>query len=279
MNNKIVDYHVHSTNSADAEDSLFTMCHRAVALGIAEIAFTEHIDFDPTDPTYGGFDYARYVDEIAQAREEFAGKLIIHKGVECDYQEQYEDELEDFLSRHEFDYVLGAAHYADGLLLETKHTVYFPSRTERESYTAYFRTLRSAVASGMFDAIAHLDLCKRYGCLYYGPFHPTEYADILEGILENMIRNGTALEINTSGLRQIPEETYPGVELLKMYTDVGGKHVVTGSDAHSAAHLGSGLTESFKMISEAGLELVKLPRKRETLSEPVISMKPRRNEQ
>jgi histidinol-phosphatase (PHP family) len=118
------------------------MCRRAIDLGMSEIAFTEHVDFEPTDPTYGGFDHSRYMGDIAEARQEFGDRLIIHAGVECDYQDRYRRELEAFLSDKDFDYVLGGAHYADGLLLETHHETYFPKKTEREAYTAYFDTVR-----------------------------------------------------------------------------------------------------------------------------------------
>lgn len=260
MTARITDYHVHSNNSGDAEDSVLTMCRRAVELGMSEIAFTEHVDFEPTDPTYGGFDHARYMDDIAEARRDFGDRLIIHAGVECDYQERYQSELETFLSDKHFDYVLGGAHYGDGLLLETHHQTYFPNKTERKAYTAYFDTVKSAVGSGLFDAIAHLDLCKRYGCLYYGVFCPSEYEDILSEILGEVIRQGLALEINTSGLRQAVREPYPGREMLNMYARLGGKSVVLGSDAHRASDLGGGLSEAREMAAKADLEVISLPR-------------------
>jgi histidinol-phosphatase (PHP family) len=83
----------------------------------------------------------------------------------------------------------------------------------------------------------------------------------LSEILGDVIRQGLALEINTSGLRQAVREPYPGVELLGMYARLGGKSVIVGSDAHRVSDLGAGLSEAREMAAQAGLEVISLPRR------------------
>jgi len=52
---KFVDYHVHSNFSCDGKSTLFEMSQRAIDLGIEEIGFSDHMDFEPKDWGLGFF--------------------------------------------------------------------------------------------------------------------------------------------------------------------------------------------------------------------------------
>ena len=92
-----IDYQTHSFRSHDGLASLADQCRRAVAIGLDEIGFSEHKDFDPDDPLSSYFDYDRYRAEIEAARTEYGARLKIRAGVEIDYQKKYEAEIADFL--------------------------------------------------------------------------------------------------------------------------------------------------------------------------------------
>lgn len=249
----MIDYHVHSSYSGDAPATLADMCARAVEIGLTQIVFTEHIDLNPPDDwTNFSFDYDKWLFEIETAREKYAGRLRILAGAEVDYQPSYHSEIVDFLGDNQFDYVLGAVHYACGIILED-HEHYFSEKSARDAYLPYFEVLYAAARSGLFDTIAHLDICKRYGVLYYGPFDLEEFRPEVEDVLKAMIENGTALEINSSGLRQAPGETYPSIDVLKLYAGLGGKAVKIGSDSHRVEHLGGGMSDALAVISDAGI--------------------------
>src|SRR5258708_33812926 len=106
-----IDYQVHSHRSHDGKASTREQCLRAVEIGLDEIGFSEHKDFDPADPVADYFEYDRYAQEIARAREEFAGTLTIRMGGEVDYQRWFEDRIRDYLAAHTFDFVIGPVHY------------------------------------------------------------------------------------------------------------------------------------------------------------------------
>ncbi|MHA2347036.1 MAG: PHP domain-containing protein, partial [Candidatus Hodarchaeales archaeon] len=91
MPHNFFDYHVHSCHSSDSEASILDMCRKARQIGMKEIGFSEHVDFDPHDWGYGYFDYERYTTDIDRVRELFSDTLIIRKGVEVDYQQWVED--------------------------------------------------------------------------------------------------------------------------------------------------------------------------------------------
>src|SRR5580658_561480 len=114
-----VDYQVHSLRSHDGKASIMEMCERAAAIGLDEIGFSEHKDFDPADPVVDYFDYDAYMQEILQARERWEGQLKIRAGVEIDYQIWFEDKIANYLDSHPFDFVLGSVHYVNRVMLMT----------------------------------------------------------------------------------------------------------------------------------------------------------------
>jgi histidinol-phosphatase (PHP family) len=253
----VIDYHVHSVHSGDARAGIREMCLRAVEIGLTEIAFTEHIDFAPTKWSNTGFNYKTWRDEISSARDEFSRQLTIWAAAEVEYQSKYHDQVAAFLENHSFDFIMGSAHYVGDVIME-EHERYFTGKSQKDAYIPYFEAAADAVETGFFDVLAHPDLCKRHGFLYYGPFVVEDFRPELERLLSAVIRHGMVIEINTSGLRQSPKETYPGIEMLKLYKELGGKHVSVGSDAHRVEQLGAGLDVAMGMAGETGLVLKKL---------------------
>ena len=268
MNNPLVDYHLHSTCSVDGFSSIADYCQRASELGFVEIGFCEHADFDPRDWGYDYFDYPAFRRQIETQRERFGRSLSVRAAVEVTYQASKEQEIALFLADKRLDYVIGSVHLvedaasltADWAMISEaegcKH--YFEQRTVQAAYRPYFAELRRAAASGLFDVIGHFDLVKRYGVSYYGPFDPAAFAYGIHDILKLMVDKGVGLEINTSGLRQPPRETFPGLAVLKRYRQLGGEILTVGSDAHSAADLGRGIAQAVALARQAGFRAVAL---------------------
>jgi len=224
-----------------------------VRLGLSYLCLTEHKDFDPQDLCFGHFHYEKYSRDVAACQQRFNPRLKLLKGVEVDYQRRYERQIRAFLAATEFDFVLGAVHYIDGLSIFDDLLERYDADT---AYRRYFAAVREAVASGFFDAIGHLDVIKRYGVCRYGPFDPHRYAEEIDAVLRALVETGTGLEINTSGLRQPPAETFPGLEVLRRYRELGGEIITLGSDAHHLPHLGYGIEEALEMARAAGFKAI-----------------------
>ena len=67
-----------------------------------------------------------------------------------------------------------------------------------------------------------------------------------------LVETGTALEVNTSGLRQAAGETYPSAAVVARYELLGGTRISAGSDAHQKDAFASGLEAGYGVVAAAG---------------------------
>ncbi|MCC6728902.1 MAG: histidinol-phosphatase [Chthonomonadales bacterium] len=245
------DYQVHTRLSHDGRCTIIEQCERAVTLGLEEIGFSEHKDFDPADPVVDYFDYDRYAAEIAEARTRYAGRLTIRMGVEVDYQRWFEDRIAAYLSNHRFDYVIGSVHYAGGAMLMTPE--YTVGRDAETAYRVYYEAVRDSVDSGLIDILGHLEYANRRGVPAYGAFDPAPYRAIVSDLFARMAARGVALEINTAGLRQGAGSFYPCVEHVALYSASGGRLLTLGSDSHHPDDLAADYAVAARAAWDHGL--------------------------
>jgi histidinol-phosphatase (PHP family) len=262
-----IDYQVHSFRSHDGRASIAAQCARAVEIGLDEIGFSEHKDFDPSDPVVAHFDYEEYVREIEAARREFGSALKIRAGVEVDYQRWFEDEIAVYLGSHAFDFVIGSVHYVDRAMVMTAE--YNRSRDARAAYRDYFAAVRDSVNSGLFDIVGHLEYANRRGVAAWGPYRADEYREELNALFDCMIERQTALEINTAGLHQNIGLTYPTAETAALYAERGGSLLSIGSDAHHPDQLGHAYGTAARIALAAGLSSVSIWENRRRGSVPL----------
>lgn len=253
----LVDLHVHSSCSADGESSIGDYARRAIALGFREVGFCEHVDLDPRDQDCGYLDMMRYDQEIADARR-WAPQVALRQGVELSYQARREDDLRAWLATRAWDFVVTSVHmvdYADGwaIISEPGTTgAYFAVHGQRHAYAPYFDELHRAAQSGLGDVLGHFDLVKRFGVRHHGPFEAEAFEEEIRAVLRAAIHSGMGLEINTSGLRQLPGEPYPALTVLQWYRELGGEILTFGSDTHHADNLGAGLAQARALAQAAG---------------------------
>src|SRR5207247_5432721 len=93
--------------------------------------------------------------------------LSIQLAVEVGYLPGHEDWIRELARRHPWDYLIGAVHYvSDSWDLDNpKKISEWKDRDPFEVWSAYFERLTMAAESGLFDIIAHADLCKKF-CFY-----------------------------------------------------------------------------------------------------------------
>lgn len=253
------DYHVHSDCSVDCDEPMAATCRSAIAASVTEIAFTDHVDFEPADESTGYYDAERYFAQLDQVRAEFGEQLTILAGAEVDFNTRRAHQVKAFLDQHAFDFVIGSVHFylpAGGGEAEMIYPGIFANRTSDEVYTAYFDQVREAASTGWFDTIGHLDFPKRYAPETHRDYDPFRYRQSYEAVFLELIRTGTAFEINTSGLRKAAQAGLPGPAVVRWYAEAGGSRITTGSDSHVAGTIGSGVSTTLTMLRLCGIEEV-----------------------
>lgn len=251
----LVDLHLHSTFSPDARVTVEQHCRTAQSLGIRRIGFSEHLELDPSDKGYGYLNYPAYLAEIRRCRELFSGRLEITAGVEVTWLPELEQQIRTTLeAMPDLDHVTGSVHMVDGGNMTDPREVgdFFKRRTAAEVYGPYFELLGQVAVCGLFDILGHFDVAKKFGVTEYGPFEYRQWAHLADPVLEQAAAAGLVLEINASGLRQYPNETYPAADVLDRFRQLGGAGVTLGSDGHVRRHGCCGLDEAAAVAAAAG---------------------------
>ena len=107
------DFHMHSRVSFDAHETGESMAKAALAAGLKEICFTDHLDYDPLGKMgVLSFDTESYNAEYDQL--EVPG-LIIRRGMEFGMTVDNRGQFQKDLQRRPFDFVLGSIHFVDDL--------------------------------------------------------------------------------------------------------------------------------------------------------------------
>ncbi len=250
-----LDGHLHTDRSADSEVPIDLYAAEAVARDIRELAITDHIDFSPILPNYG-IDVGERERVVRRAAERWGPHGVdIRFGVEVTYESDREEEIREHLHRTPYDYRIGSVHVGpDSPYHASRVAAWVAGKSLAEIVRPYFAEVERAVRSGLFDTLGHLDFVKRYLFPHVTPAQLGDAPELYDGVLRALVETGTTLEVNTSGLRQRASETYPSAAIAGRFRDMGGRRVITGSDAHLAASFAFGLEEGYRALADAGFE-------------------------
>ena len=226
-------------------------CKAAIEKNLAEICFTTHFDTNPVLPSksrsicvegqmlpHSIENLKAYVDAVENARGEYY-PLAVKCGIEVGFYPGCERETSELFRKYRFDYKLGAVHeVGDFDLCTEEHYKRFHLKVGLDDLAdRYFALVKEAAETGLFDALAHLDLYKKYGLEYYGKEVLIIHRDRLGPVVESMVNHDVGLEINTSALRKGHSEYYPSMDIVNMARKAGVKIVAIGSDAHKPEQL------------------------------------------
>jgi len=265
------DYHVHTTRSADCDTPIEESCKAAIAAGITEIAFTDHVEHELADMSYGYYDYHGFMEDVSRVRERFGDRLTILAGAEVDFNTRIRDEVGEWLDTHPgYDFIIGSCHYGDNG--EIIFPEYFDHRSVQQVFEAYYVQLIAAAETGWFDTLGHIDLPKRYAPPAAGDYDPLACEDLLRQLFSVLIEKNRSFEINTSGLRQAPKTSMPAGQIVGLYTSMGGKLMTIGSDSHFAHHIGNGFEETLAMLQLCGITELSSFRQRKRTQVPIASL-------
>lgn len=252
----IADYHLHSSFSEDSETPMADQVEAGMAAGLEELCFTEHMDMDyPETPELpaGSFDLDTdaYLEEFRKCREEYGDRIRMKFGVETGLQPQILEENAKYVRSYPFDFVIASQHLCHGQ--DPYYPSFFEGRDQDAAMRDFFQcTLDSVSAYSDYDVFGHLDYMNRY--LPHGNYRYSDHAEIIDAILEEIVRRGKGLDVNTKALYAGRGFTNPSLEILRRFRELGGEIITFGSDAHKPDQMGYGFDQAQEIARAAGFD-------------------------
>lgn len=254
----LVDYHTHPDRLQEAVPleqqrehyvaSMREYAERAVALGLAELGFSEHIyrlslapGVVPWSTIAARGDIAAYVEAVLAVRAAFSGAtapLVIRLAMEVDIVPATVSLLQAALPLYPFDYILGSVHRIPDLAEEAD-----PEAT----YAAFYGAMQWAAESGLFQSIAHPDRMHRK----LKPVAPAFLEAQMAEAAATLARQNVCAEVSGYGIRSAHTGMDPNPAFLRLCFE-HGVCITLGSDAHRVEVVGGGLPGARDLAWQAG---------------------------
>ena len=187
------DFHMHSQVSFDGHETGEAMARAALARGLREICFTDHLDYDPRGQMGKlDFDTAAYNSEYDSL--EIPG-LKIRLGLEFGMDAHNVAQFKKDLKRRHFDFVLGSIHFVDDL--DVYYPEYWQEKTVFQAERRYLEaTLESVRLLEDVDVLAHLTYIGKTTSHHAPRAVPfAEHAELIDEILRVLAAKGKGMEL------------------------------------------------------------------------------------
>lgn len=264
----LADYHVHSVCSFDADSKakMADMARAELSRGISEVCFTDHSDIGSPETIQLGPNHftlpRNQAKQFADAMERAPDGITITLGLELGEPNHDPARAKRIYIMPEYDFILGSLHN-----LRDERDFYYLKYTSLEQcyelYDSYLDELIEIANLGCFDVMAHIGYCLRY--MHKQGFDAEvtmdRFGDKVDTLLHALIENGKGIELNCADLVTGGREdpllcTFPSVEILRRYRELGGDIVTVGSDAHNLKAAGVGVAEGTELLLANGFRYV-----------------------
>lgn len=256
------DQHIHTRYCGHAKGEIVDFVRAALQIGMHRICFTDHLYryyLSPEDRKahwdWGIPEQAmdQYVNDILKAQKEYP-EIEIRIGIEADYVEGREAELEKALSSYPFDYVIASIHCLPELGWE--HIVEYKALSSLEMFERYYGALAKAGATGLFGGLGHPDFVWRY---FRWPVEESDRAwCVAEDFLSKIAgHKEVCIEANSNAVIWMQDKTGEEKNLFeKFFKEVAKKKipVIMGSDAHRPLLIANAFGEMIELLSAAGIK-------------------------
>jgi len=249
-----LDAHVHTELSHDSAVVIDAYAQRAVDLGIAELAITDHVDFAPSAPGFGSSTFEQRERYVRDAAERWADHgVAIRFGAEITWDSQWAEAIRDHLANHAYDFVIGSVHvYRDSPYAADHVAAWVAGKSLPEIVRPYFDEVAAGARTGLFDVMGHIDFVKRFLAPHVTAADLAAAPELYTPILDALVASGTGLEVNTSGLRSPAGAAFPAPDVVARFRELGGRAVSIGSDAHLEDSLAWALDDGYASAWDAG---------------------------
>lgn len=245
---------MHTDFSGDSTATPESMVEGAIEKGLSGICFTDHLDYDYPEDIDFDLNLPAYWEKINELQNRYQHQIAILFGVELGIQSHLSERLDMVTHAYPFDYVIGSSH-----LVHNKDPYYprfYEGRPEEEAYREYFESIYENLHLSFrdFDSYGHLDYTVRYGPNKNQFYNYETYADILDAILERLIKTDIALEVNTAGFKYGLGHPNPTEAIIRRYKELGGKLITIGADAHKPEHIAYDFYKMPELLKSCGFD-------------------------
>ncbi|WP_430971657.1 histidinol-phosphatase [Sunxiuqinia rutila] len=242
----LVDYHMHTVLS-DGKNTYEEMIERAIAIGLDEIGFSDHVGLKAVDWAVSPVDIPVMTEQILELREKYRSQIKVRYGIEMDYFPGREAEIQEIISQLPLDYVIGSVHFIGDWNFDTDKSLYGKWSND-ELYHIYYDLIQQAAKSGLFDTIGHLDIIKKFQI-----YPESDQSELIEDTLSVIKEHDLVVELNTGGLDRPCAEFTPSPEIV---TRCYHHHIpmTLSSDAHGADQIARHYESALNLMKRVGFE-------------------------
>ena len=245
------DSHVHTEFSADSEMKAQEALREAEKQGLG-LVFTEHLDYDY--PAAGKEEFIFDPEAYWAAYEPLRADGTLSLGVEMGMMASAREKNAAFVRRVPFDFILASIHFLDVKDLYYPET--FEGREKGEMYHEYFTVMRDEIYAHPFiNALAHIDYIARNSTFDNPEISYGDFSDDIDAVLRALVETETAIEINTRRLSP-PRGIKELAPVYRRYSELGGRYVTIGSDAHVPEGVGRNYDRARGLARAFDLQIV-----------------------
>ena len=253
MEQRRMDYHLHTLHSMDGRQTVDELCASMVAKGVQEICLTEHIEPGHPDPAMDVPPiWDVLFDEVAAARRTYP-MLKIRTGVEIGDNPLLRPQIKTMLDDLPLDFRLLSLHLVNGVDCYDIQD-YFGGKTRAQAYREYAEAKAESILDWTdFDSVAHIGYAAKYSA-YEGQERALVYEDapdVFDAILRHIIGLGKCLEVNTSGFGSTGD-TLAHSSIIRRYIELGGECFTFGSDSHGVERNYADIERAKDMVRALG---------------------------
>lgn len=250
----LADYHTHTAFSPDGKYTMDELAERAVAIGLDELCFTDHIDpyywkvFTPREE----HPWQDMREAFKSTVERYGDRLKLRFGAEIgEAYWDFERAERIFSGAPDLDFLIGSVHMAarrcgafDLYFIENRDEAYYHNVID-----GYMEEMAVLAQWEKIDVLGHLTLPLRYINEHHGHHLTFErHMHQVEDVFRIIIPKGIGIECNTNrGNGCLPDPS-----ILRLYREMGGEIITIGSDAHTADQIGCAASETQALLRECG---------------------------
>ena len=255
----LCDMHIHSKTSHDGCETVENVAKACIENNISAFAITDHCDIQLCDEIDVFSLVKESVRETEEIKEKYKGKINALVGIEIGEAIWNLDYAKRILQSFNFDVVIGSVHAVryEGFY-DAYSTIDFSTFTDQmlnEYINLYLDELLETLKSIKVDIMAHLTCPLRYiNGKYKRCLNSRDFESKITKILEYIIENQIAMEINTSGINSPFGTLMPERWIIEKFKNMGGHRIALGSDAHTKERVGNGFGKTTALLKSLGFD-------------------------